>query len=994
MIAIFKKVQQINNILESFKNDELIRDFRVFLRTNENLYAYILGNEATNFEEIEEEIAKIHKGCDVECLSEEDLEDSFYDKIFKTSKTINIEKGRRRFDALLDDSQQENKLPCLVATFYSYKGGMGRSTALAAFAMHAAIHEKKNIVILDCDFEAPGFTNFYLKNAGEENQKQGIVEYLLDKSTNPDVEIEKYTWEVGAEYRGEGSIRIMPAGNLNTSKDTSDFLKTDLNHYIEGLARIDFVYQEYIVKKFEELIHDLHKSFKTDIVLIDSRTGFGDVMGVTAFHLSKFVVGFFRNDVQSLPGLHFFLENVVKHDKLQPFIINSILPDFVWLQETLFSEFKETVAEITAKYSQKDLDFPCFSLSRNANLEVLGTSVEKPEHLINLIKNKKISDYTEFFEKLADAMNSSLSADISNDGINDLEPDLDENAEEVADLPDNDTNDEPILDERDEPLSEDNAEDDLDFTTPNELDKAPIWDSINKQDKETKERWAKEIKQKILKDTTDKLGALNLYAENIDIKNEFKVNQFFFRVCMNDLFNVDKVLILGSKGTGKSYIYSALKEKEIVTELKKRAGRQDNYTFFYMVDKTKRIFKVNTFSKDKTEEKRFQYRFWLVYTWQILMQEAETVFNDYTTSLKNLQFPIKSDDTTQTALEHLIQDDKAILAIEKDLNNFDRYLVNKGNGIKEYVTVLYDQLDEIVAPKLWNDWLPSLIDFWREKRYNRIFGKLFVRRDLFRKLVGITNIRELENQAIDIEWTQEELYAFFFKIVLSQGTSEWFWSQMYLYADYPHKIVNQLRPKYNNLGQMPLEEHLLRPLVVTFFGKQVDMGGGVRMGESYEWFAKNLKSADDTISVRPFIELIQLAIDKEKKSLDNNGYKPLLSPNAYNNKDIRKNAVERHFEDLHRNEAGNQPLKYIFNFIDEDRSKKYKFTSLPKKPFMEMLRNVVSEYLGKEGMENQTEETLEQMLIVNGIVKKDNFGRGDVYKFAYLYKYKLGLRGN
>ena len=60
--------------------------------------------------------------------------------------------------------------------------------------------------------------------------------------------------------------------------------------------------------------------------------------------------------------------------------------------------------------------------------------------------------------------------------------------------------------------------------------------------------------------TKEKLDNISLYAENIDIEKEFRNRQFFFRNCMNDLFNLDKFLIIGSKGTGKSYIYSALKK--------------------------------------------------------------------------------------------------------------------------------------------------------------------------------------------------------------------------------------------------------------------------------------------------------------------------------------------------------------------------------------------------------------------------------------------------
>lgn len=59
-----------------------------------------------------------------------------------------------------------------IVTSYSYKGGVGRSTALAACSTYLARHHSKKVVIIDCDFEAPGFTNFFLNEPGIPLYKQ------------------------------------------------------------------------------------------------------------------------------------------------------------------------------------------------------------------------------------------------------------------------------------------------------------------------------------------------------------------------------------------------------------------------------------------------------------------------------------------------------------------------------------------------------------------------------------------------------------------------------------------------------------------------------------------------------------------------------------------------------------------------------------------------------------------------------------------------------
>ncbi len=48
-----------------------------------------------------------------------------------------------------------------VITFYSYKGGVGRSMALANVAVLLA-QQKKKVLAIDFDLEAPGLHRFFL----------------------------------------------------------------------------------------------------------------------------------------------------------------------------------------------------------------------------------------------------------------------------------------------------------------------------------------------------------------------------------------------------------------------------------------------------------------------------------------------------------------------------------------------------------------------------------------------------------------------------------------------------------------------------------------------------------------------------------------------------------------------------------------------------------------------------------------------------------------
>ena len=66
-----------------------------------------------------------------------------------------------------------------VITFYSYKGGVGRSMALVNVATLLSKWGKK-VLMMDWDLEAPGLENFFkeeLKSV-DWSQQKGVIEWL------------------------------------------------------------------------------------------------------------------------------------------------------------------------------------------------------------------------------------------------------------------------------------------------------------------------------------------------------------------------------------------------------------------------------------------------------------------------------------------------------------------------------------------------------------------------------------------------------------------------------------------------------------------------------------------------------------------------------------------------------------------------------------------------------------------------------------------------
>ncbi len=178
-----------------------------------------------------------------------------------------------------------------VTTFYSFKGGVGRTMALANVAVDLASRGRR-VLAVDFDLEAPGLDTFdLLRPAGA---TPGVIDYVrayLDTGQAPHVE--DYVFESPGTTDGGGSLWIMPAGAHRRT-------------YATTLAQIDWgaLYEHhdgYLL--FEDLKEQWKEIIKPHYVLIDSRTGHTDVGGICTRQLPDAVVILFFPNAQNLRGL-------------------------------------------------------------------------------------------------------------------------------------------------------------------------------------------------------------------------------------------------------------------------------------------------------------------------------------------------------------------------------------------------------------------------------------------------------------------------------------------------------------------------------------------------------------------------------------------------------------------------------------------------------------------------------------------------------------------
>lgn len=190
-------------------------------------------------------------------------------------------------------------------TFYSYKGGVGRSLALANVARLMS-RFGLNVFAIDLDLEAPGLHYKFglshdrqrLKNHG------GIVEYLHKFVVTGKLAESLGEYVVGLTPRpGEGSVWIMPAGDVPSAA------------YWQRLARInwhDLFYGDLPsgIPLFLELKESIRNEFDPDFLLIDARTGITELGGIATTVLPDKVVCLLIKNRENLVGAREVLRGI------------------------------------------------------------------------------------------------------------------------------------------------------------------------------------------------------------------------------------------------------------------------------------------------------------------------------------------------------------------------------------------------------------------------------------------------------------------------------------------------------------------------------------------------------------------------------------------------------------------------------------------------------------------------------------------------------------
>lgn len=185
-------------------------------------------------------------------------------------------------------------------SFYSFKGGVGRSMAVYYLAQEFAKRGKR-VVVVDFDFEAPGLP--YKFKIPQAEISAGLIDYIYtffkEKRIPDSIAIDcKLVPEMGT---AENPVWLLPAGASHQ------------RGYWQKLHAIDWkqlLYQQesYGRAFFLEWKLRLEEELKPDVLLIDSRTGIHDLTAVTMHLLSDQVLVLGVNNEENIDGCRLLLE--------------------------------------------------------------------------------------------------------------------------------------------------------------------------------------------------------------------------------------------------------------------------------------------------------------------------------------------------------------------------------------------------------------------------------------------------------------------------------------------------------------------------------------------------------------------------------------------------------------------------------------------------------------------------------------------------------------
>ena len=298
----------------------------------------------------------------------------------------------------------------MIFTFYSFKGGVGRSMALANVAELLYLAGLK-VLMIDWDLEAPGLERFFDVDANKVLDHPGLLDLLLfskqkietkkldENDESLIVDIKKYVIDLYPQNISEGKLWMISAGKRSGdhfqkyASDVINFNWKDFYAVKRGL------FYEWLIIKLREF---------ADVVLIDSRTGINEMNGPCTYQIADVVVMLCSSNWQNLEGTKKML-NKFKNPRLNQSreypLKTLVIPARIDENEgEALDNFQKEFQKIFSEYTPNELHQKKFTL-----WELMIPYAARCSYQENLVIQDSIKPHAEKLVKAYSKLTSALS---------------------------------------------------------------------------------------------------------------------------------------------------------------------------------------------------------------------------------------------------------------------------------------------------------------------------------------------------------------------------------------------------------------------------------------------------------------------------------------------------------------------------------------------------------------------------------------------------------
>jgi hypothetical protein len=321
-------------------------------------------------------------------------------------------------DRLVTESNWAHITPPSAASkrvmFFSIKGGVGRSTALAATAWHFA-EQGQRVLVLDMDLESPGLSSSLLPP--DRNPVWGIADWLVEDLVDNGAEI--FEDMVGSSTLSRnGDIWVVPAHGQQAGD------------YVSKLGRVWMPKvsadgtQEAWPDRLNRLIEQLEYKYRPDVVLIDCRAGIDEVASACVTHLGAALVLLFAlTGEQTWSGYRMLFRHWRTRDAAQAIrerlqLVAAMLPErdtaqhLAHLQERAWDLFRDELYDEVAG-TEEGFNFDLFDESApHTPIPILwNRRFEAIAHLHDPLQTLDIAQFMQVFGNLPTLISNFVATD-------------------------------------------------------------------------------------------------------------------------------------------------------------------------------------------------------------------------------------------------------------------------------------------------------------------------------------------------------------------------------------------------------------------------------------------------------------------------------------------------------------------------------------------------------------------------------------------------------